>query len=164
MFVLRLRPPQSSTLHDTLFPYTSHVLSEKIAPKMASHDDEINLDPKLFELVKTIYNQRDTLDLDPVQKRLVERDYDNLVRAGAQLSDADKATMRKLTVAESTLSTKFQTMLVAAAAKGAVVVDAQARLDGLSKGDPADSERDAQTPDLDRTQLFPPQDTHHKPV
>src|SRR3546814_4333955 len=82
-------------------------IQEEIAPKLAAHEDEINLDPKLFERVKTIYDQRDTLDLDPVQKRLVERDYDNLVRAGAQLSDADKATMRKLNIEESTLSTKF---------------------------------------------------------
>src|SRR3546814_6677754 len=58
-----------------------------------------------------------------------------ILRAGAQLSDADKATMRKLNVEESTLSTKFHTMLVAAAAKGAVVVDDKARLAGLSEGD-----------------------------
>src|SRR3546814_9023875 len=51
-------------------------IQEEIAPKLAAHEDEINLDPKLFERVKTIYDQRDTLDLDPVQKRLVERDYD----------------------------------------------------------------------------------------
>src|SRR5690606_38595950 len=82
-------------------------IQEEIAPKLAAHQDEIALDPKLFARVKSIYDQRDTLDLDAVQKRLVERDYDDLVRAGAQLSDADKATMRKLNVEESTLSTKF---------------------------------------------------------
>src|SRR3546814_11901354 len=60
-------------------------IQEEIAPKLAAHEDEINLDPKLFGRVKTIYDQRDPLDLDPVQQRLVERDHDHLVRAGAQI-------------------------------------------------------------------------------
>ncbi|WP_417471706.1 peptidyl-dipeptidase Dcp [Luteimonas mephitis] len=139
-------------------------IQEEIAPKLAAHQDEINLDPKLFERVKAIYDQRDTLDLDPVQKRLVERDYDDLVRAGAQLSDADKATMRKLNVEESSLSTKFHTMLVAAAAKGAVVVDDKAKLDGLSEGDLAAAAQDAKARKLDGKWLFALQNTTQQPV
>lgn len=139
-------------------------IQEEIAPKLAAHQDEINLDPKLFERVKAIYDQRDTLDLDPVQKRLVERDYDDLVRAGAQLSDADKATMRKLNVEESSLSTKFHTMLVAAAAKGAVVVDDKTKLDGLSEGDLAAAAQDAKARDLDGKWLFALQNTTQQPV
>ncbi|HZW18667.1 MAG TPA: peptidyl-dipeptidase Dcp [Luteimonas sp.] len=139
-------------------------IQEEIAPKLAAHQDEISLDPKLFERVKAIYDQRDTLDLDPVQKRLVERDYDELVRAGAQLSDADKATMRKLNVEESSLSTKFHAMLVAAAAKGAVVVDDKARLDGLSEGDLAAAAQDAAARKLDGKWLFALQNTTQQPV
>ncbi|MDN5780890.1 MAG: peptidyl-dipeptidase Dcp [Luteimonas sp.] len=139
-------------------------IQEEIAPKLAAHQDEINLDPKLFERVKSIYDQRDKLDLDPVQKRLVERDYDDLVRAGAQLSDADKATMRKLNVEESSLSTKFHTTLVAAAAKGAVVVDDKAKLDGLSEGDLAAAAQDATARKLDGKWLFALQNTTQQPV
>lgn len=139
-------------------------IQEEIAPKLAAHQDEINLDPKLFARVKSIYDQRDTLKLDPVQKRLVERDYDELVRAGAQLSDADKATMRKLNIEESSLSTKFHTMLVAAAAKGAVVVDDKAKLDGLSEGDLAAAAQDAKARDLDGKWLFALQNTTQQPV
>src|SRR3546814_20353075 len=65
-------------------------IQEEIAPKLAAPEDEINLDPKLFDRVKTIYVQRDTLDLDPVQKRPVERDYHHLVSRVPQLSDADQ--------------------------------------------------------------------------
>ncbi|MGN7727239.1 peptidyl-dipeptidase Dcp [Luteimonas sp. 22616] len=139
-------------------------IQEEIAPKLAAHQDEISLDPKLFARVKSIYDQRDTLGLDPVQKRLVERDYDELVRAGAQLSDADKATMRKLNVEESSLSTKFHTMLVAAAAKGAVVVDDKAKLDGLSEGDLAAAAQDAAARKLDGKWLFALQNTTQQPV
>jgi len=99
-------------------------IQEEVAPKLAAHQDEINLDPKLFARVKTLYDQRETLQLDPVQKRLVEHYYDGLVRAGAQLDDADKASLRKLNVEETTLATQFHTRLVAATAAGAVVVSA----------------------------------------
>ncbi|GAB3310686.1 peptidyl-dipeptidase Dcp [Luteimonas notoginsengisoli] len=139
-------------------------IQEEIAPKLAAHQDEINLDPKLFARVKSIYDQRDKLDLDPVQKRLVERDYEDLVRAGAQLSDADQATMRKLNVEESSLSTKFHAMLVAAAAKGAVVVDDKAKLDGLSDGDIAAAAQDAAARKLDGKWLFALQNTTQQPV
>ena len=55
-------------------------IQEEVAPKLAAHQDEINLDPKLFARVKSLYDQRDTLELDPVQKRLVEHYYDGLAR------------------------------------------------------------------------------------
>lgn len=139
-------------------------IQEEVAPKLAAHQDEINLDPKLFARVKSIYDQRDKLDLDPVQKRLVERDYEDFVRAGAQLSEADKATMRKLNVEESSLSTKFHTMLVAAAAKGAVVVDDKAKLEGLSEGDIAAAAQDAAARKLDGKWLFALQNTTQQPV
>src|SRR3546814_8977982 len=72
--------------------------------------------------------------------------------------------MRKLNVEESTLSTKFHTMLVAAAAKGAVVVDDKARLDGLSEGDLAAAAQDAKARDLDGKWLFALQNTTQQPV
>ncbi|WP_372382748.1 peptidyl-dipeptidase Dcp [Xanthomonas sp. NCPPB 1068] len=139
-------------------------IQEEIAPKLAAHEDEINLDPKLFARVKTIYDQRDTLNLDPEQKRLVERDYENLVRAGAQLSDADKDSLRKLNVEETTLSTQFHTRLVAASAAAAVVVDDKAKLDGLSEGDIAAAAEAAKARKLDGKYLLTLQNTTQQPV
>ncbi|MBB4128245.1 peptidyl-dipeptidase Dcp [Xanthomonas translucens] len=139
-------------------------IQEAVAPKLAEHQDEINLDPKLFARIKTIYDQRDTLNLDPEQKRLVERDYEEIVRAGAQLSDADKATLRKLNVEETTLATQFHTKLVAATAAGAVVVDDKAKLDGLSEGDIASAAQDAAARKLDGKYLLALQNTTQQPV
>ncbi|WP_066092995.1 peptidyl-dipeptidase Dcp [Xanthomonas massiliensis] len=139
-------------------------IQQEIAPKLAAHQDEIALDPKLFARIKTIYDQRDTLNLDPEQKRLVEYQYKEFVRAGAQLSDADKDTLRKLNVEESTLSTAFHTKLVAAAAAGAVVVDDKARLDGLGEGDIASAAQDAAARKLDGKYLLALQNTTQQPV
>ena len=134
-------------------------IQEDIAPKLAAHQDEIALDPKLFARVKSVYDARASLKLDPEQLRLVERDYQEMVRAGAQLSDADKDVMRKLNVEETTLSTEFHTKLVAAAAAGAVQVDDKAKLDGLSEGDIASAAEDASSRKLDGTWLLALQNT-----
>ena len=139
-------------------------IQEEVAPKLAAHQDEINLDPKLFARVKAIYDQRDTLSLEPEQKRLVERHYEKLVRAGAQLSDADKTTLRKLNVEETTLSTQFHTKLVAASAAAAVVVDDKAKLDGLSEGDIAAAADAAKARKLDGKYLLTLQNTTQQPV
>jgi len=139
-------------------------IQEEVAPKLAAHQDEISLDPKLFARIKTIYDARDSLNLDAEQKRLVERTYDQFVRAGAQLSDADKATLRKLNVEETTLSTQFHTKLVAATAAAAVVVDDKARLDGLSDADVAAAAEAAKGKKLDGKFVLALQNTTQQPV
>ncbi|WP_411849484.1 peptidyl-dipeptidase Dcp [Stenotrophomonas sp. LGBM10] len=139
-------------------------IQEEVAPKLAEHQDEINLDPKLFARIKTVYDQRDALGLDPVQKRLVERDYQEFVRAGAQLNDADKASLRKLNVEETTLATQFHTRLVAATAAGAVVVDDKAKLAGLDEDAINTAAADAKDRKLDGKYVLPLQNTTQQPV
>ncbi|QHQ29796.1 peptidyl-dipeptidase Dcp [Xanthomonas albilineans] len=139
-------------------------IQETVAPKLAAHQDEISLDPKLFARIKSLYDQRDTLNLDPVQKHLLEHDYDEFVHSGAQLSDADKATLRKLNVDETSLSTQFHNKLVASTAAGAVVVDDKTKLDGLSDGDIASAAQDASAHKLDGKYLLALQNTTQQPA
>src|ERR1700756_5287207 len=78
------------------------------SPKLAAHQDAIYMNPKLYARVKAIYDTRATSGLDAESQYLVERYYKNFVRAGAQLNDADQATLRALNQEESTLTTKFR--------------------------------------------------------
>ncbi len=139
-------------------------IQEEVAPRLAAHGDEINLDPKLFARVKAVYDQRAEAGLDAVQQRLVERYYDGMVRAGAELSDADKATMRQLNVEETTLSTQFHNRLVAATAAAAVVVDDKAKLAGLDEDAVNTAAADAKARNLDGKYLLPLQNTTQQPV
>ncbi|MEO5830890.1 MAG: dipeptidyl carboxypeptidase II, partial [Rhodanobacter sp.] len=107
-------------------------VQEVEAPKLAAHADAIYLDSKLFQRVQTIYDQRDTLKLDPESARLVEVVYKNFVHAGAKLSDADKAQLKDLNKEESTLSTAFTNKLLAATKDAAPVITDKAKLAGLS--------------------------------
>jgi peptidyl-dipeptidase Dcp len=102
------------------------------APKLAAHSDAIFLDAKLFQRVKAIYDQRDSLKLDPESLRLVDYYYKRFVHAGANLSDADKTALKKLNEEESTLSQAFATKLLAATKDAAYVTNDKAALAGLT--------------------------------
>jgi len=110
-------------------------IDELEAPKMAGHMDAIFLNDKLFQRVKTLYNKCNELGLDAESKRLVEYYYQRFTLAGANLSEENKAIMRKLNEEEATLSSKFANKLLAAAKAGALIVDDRAKLDGLSDGE-----------------------------
>jgi peptidyl-dipeptidase Dcp len=139
-------------------------VQEDEAPKLAAHQDAINLDSKLFQRVETIYNQRDTLKLDPESARLVEVVYWNFVHAGAKLSDADKAKLKDLNKEESTLSTAFTNKLLAATKDAAPVLDDKAKLAGLSDAELAGAAQAAKDRKLAGKYVLSLQNTTQQPL
>src|SRR6266849_955729 len=133
------------------------------SPKLAGHTDTIFLNPKLFARVKAIYDQRDSLSLDSESKYLVERYYRNFIRAGAQLSDADKTTLRALNQEESTLSTQYRQKILADTDASAVVVDNKADLAGLSESDIAAAAQRAKDRSLTGKYVLTLQNTTQQP-
>jgi len=107
-------------------------IQSELAPKMAAHSDNINLNPQLFARIKSLYNQREALKLDAESLRLIEVYYERFVRAGAQLTEEQKTAIRALNEEHSTLTNQFSQNLLAETKKIAVVVDTQAELAGLS--------------------------------
>jgi peptidyl-dipeptidase Dcp len=107
-------------------------IQAEMAPRLSQHQDAIFLDPALFARVNRLYEQRNSLGLDPESLRLLDRYHTLFVRAGAALSEADKDKLRKLNEQLSTLTTQFQQTLLKATNDGAVVVDKLSDLDGLS--------------------------------
>jgi peptidyl-dipeptidase Dcp len=113
---------------------TLEKISEDMAPKFAAHQDAIYLNAKLFARIQSLYNQREQLKLDPESARLLEVDYQQFVLNGAQLSKADQAKLKAYNEKLSSLSAKYGNTLLAAAKAGALVVDNEADLAGLSPG------------------------------
>jgi peptidyl-dipeptidase Dcp len=103
-----------------------------LAPKLAAHNDAIFLNPKLFARVSAVYKLRDAPDVDPEARRLVEVTYDQFIHSGANLSDADKVTLRKLNEEMSTLSDAFSSKLLAATKDAAFHTTSREALAGLS--------------------------------
>ena len=104
-----------------------------LAPKFAAHQDAILLDGKLFARIKSLYDQRDSLGLDAESKRLLERYHTDFIRAGANLSDADKETLKAMNSELASLATTFSQNVLKEVNDSAVLVDDVALLDGLSK-------------------------------
>jgi peptidyl-dipeptidase Dcp len=115
------------------------------APKLAAHSDAIYLNAKLFERVAAVYKQRESLHLDAEARRLLEVTYDKFVRSGANLSDADKAELKKLNQEISTLTTAFSTKLLAATKDGGYATTDKSALAGLSDAQIAAAAQAAQS-------------------
>ena len=118
-------------LEGTITNPAMQALQRDLAPKLAAHRDAIYLDKKLYARVHELYDKRAGLGLDAQALRLLERTHDHLTHAGAQLSDADKARLKKINTQLATLATSFSQNVLKEINASAVVVDTKAELDGL---------------------------------
>ncbi|MEO7502474.1 MAG: M3 family metallopeptidase [Gemmatimonadaceae bacterium] len=139
-------------------------IQEVVAPKLAAHNDAIYLNDKLFQRVRSIYDRREAPGLNAEQKFLVELYHRNFIRAGAQLSEADKTKLRALNQEEAKLSTDFSNKLLAATKAGALVLDNVAQLDGLSEGEIATAAEAAKSRGLTGKWVIPLQNTTQHPA
>ena len=139
-------------------------VQEDEAPKLAAHQDAIHLNDKLFQRIQTVYDQRDSLKLDPESQRLIEVVYRNFVLAGAKLSEADKAKMKDFNKEESTLQAQYNNKLLAAAKDGALVIDDKSKLAGLSDEDIAAAAQAAKDRHLDGKWVLTLQNTTQQPL
>jgi peptidyl-dipeptidase Dcp len=134
-----------------------------LAPKRAAHEDAIHLNKKLFERIAAVYKQRGSLKLDPQSLRLVEVTYDEFVHFGANLSDADKETLKKLNEEISTLSNQFSTKLLDATKNAAYATQDRAALAGLSDSQLSAAAQAAQSRKTEGY-VIPLQNTTQQPV
>jgi len=82
-------------------------IAQEVSPLLTKYQNDITLNPVLFERVRSVYNRKDNLNLNPEQQTLLENTYLNFVRQGANLSDTDKEKFREISTELSTLSLKF---------------------------------------------------------
>ncbi|TBR14409.1 MAG: M3 family peptidase [Lysobacter sp.] len=106
-------------------------LDTEYSPKFAAHYDAISLNPKLFARIEALYHKREKLGLDAQGVRLVEKYYQDFVRAGAKLSDTDKVRLKAINAQMATLGTQFNQNVLAERNELSVVVDSSAELAGL---------------------------------
>ncbi len=89
---------------------TDDVLKEtrkSISPELTAHFDEISLNTKLFNRVKAVYEQKETLGLSAEEMRLLTEMYKGYVRAGVNLEGKDKEQLKAINKRLSELSTTF---------------------------------------------------------
>ncbi|WEK60111.1 MAG: M3 family metallopeptidase [Candidatus Microbacterium colombiense] len=124
-------------------------VDEQLAPLMAAHQDAVSLNGPLYWRVQQVFDQLDSLDLEPEQRYLVERHHREMTHAGAALDDEAKAHLTLLNQQLSTLNNTFERNLLNDTNDLAVVFDAAEQLDGLSAGELSAAARSAQERGLD---------------
>ncbi len=82
-------------------------------PRLATFYQQLFLQPELVARYRSVYENRESMDLNPEQLRLVERDYEQLVRAGALLEGADRERLEAITAELAGLYTDFSNKLLA---------------------------------------------------
>lgn len=83
------------------------IIAKEISPWLSDFKNDMMLNTALFERVKTVFNQQKKLNLNAEQSMLLEKQYKSFSRNGANLSDADKLTLRDLDTKLSHLSLEF---------------------------------------------------------
>jgi peptidyl-dipeptidase Dcp len=107
-------------------------IDREMSPKLAAHADTIFMNEKLFARVKTLYTKRASLGLDKESSYLLERYYKDFVRAGANLSSADKDKLKAYNGELASLQTTFSQNTLKERDASALVVDKRADLDGMA--------------------------------
>ncbi len=129
-------------------------IAREMAPELSKHSDNINLNEKLFARVKAIWDQKENVNLNPEQQKLLEKRYKSFVRSGANLSESDKEKMRSINSKLSTLSLQFGQILLAETNAYQLVIDNQDNLSGLPAGQIEAASSDAKAADLEGKWLF----------
>ena len=80
---------------------------QKAAPLLTNFQNDIRLNEVLFSRIKTVYNQKENLNLTPEQNTLIEKEYKSFVRNGALLSVKDKEKLRAIDKELAQLSLTF---------------------------------------------------------
>ena len=81
--------------------------AEEYSPLLARLGADISLNADLFARIRTLYEKRDELNLDPIDARLLKQTYDGFVDSGALLEGADREAYRRITEELSALTTQF---------------------------------------------------------
>lgn len=116
-------------------------INREVAPKLAAHGDNINLNPKLFARVKVVYDEQKELNLSIEEKSdqtltteqtaLLDKIYKGFVRGGANLNDEDQTIMREINGKTALLYPQFGENIIKDRLDYALVIENEEDLSGL---------------------------------
>jgi len=82
-------------------------IAQEVSPLLSEFGNDIRLNAALFTKVKSVYEQMDSLNLNPEQKTLLDKQYKSFSRNGANLPEDKKNQLREIDKELSTLSLTF---------------------------------------------------------
>ena len=106
-------------------------IAQEMMPLLSEHSNNISLNEALFERIKAVYLQKDSLGLTPEQMKLLENAYDGFIRRGANLQGEAKEKYRELTRDLSKLTLDFSENNLKETNNYQLALTDKSQLDGL---------------------------------
>lgn len=108
-------------------------LEVELSPMLSEYSTAILLNEGLFQRIKAVYDQRESLDLNPEQHKLLEDVYEGFAENGANLDEAGKEQLRELTMRLSNLTTQYGQNVLKATNAWTYEITDESQLDGLNE-------------------------------
>jgi len=106
-------------------------IAKEVAPILAEHSDNINLNDALFKRIKIVWDQQSNLQLNQEEKKLLENTYKRFVRNGANLNTSQKERLRAINSELAILTLKYGQNVLAETNKYELIISNQNELIGL---------------------------------
>lgn len=106
-------------------------VAEIITPELTKLNNDIYLNEKLYLRIKSIYDEREKLNLNKEELRLLENYYKDFTRAGIGLDEEKKKRLREINEQLSSLQLKFGDNLRKETNALALVIEREEDLIGL---------------------------------
>ena len=141
-----------------------NALAEQIQPMLSELSDGIILNEALFARIKAVYDQRESLGLNPEQMRLVTETYKSFARNGANLEPEQKERLKEINQELGLLSLKFAQNGVSETNSIKIFITDENRLAGLPESAKAAAKEEAVAAGRPDAWLFMPKRTSFTPV
>ncbi len=109
-------------------------IAQEVSPLLTDFSNDLLLNKALFKRVKTVFDVKDGLKLNPEQQMLLEKKYKSFSRNGANLSEDKKAQLRKLDAELAKLELTFGENILAETNRFELHIEDEKNLSGLPEG------------------------------
>ncbi len=110
-------------------------IAQEVSPLLSEFGNDITLNEALFQRIKTVYENRDSIELSPEQATLLDKKYKSFSRNGANLNEADKKRLREIDAELSKLKLTFGENVLAETNAYELLLTNEDDLKGLPEGE-----------------------------
>jgi len=108
-------------------------IAQEVSPWLSDFQNDIMTNAKLFEAVKSVYQNKEKFNLNTEQQTLLDKHYKSFVRNGAELDKAQQSKLREIDNKLSTLSLQFGQHVLADTNGYQLHIEDESQLAGLSQ-------------------------------
>ena len=141
-----------------------NLIAEQVTPMMSALSDGIILNDALFQRVKAVYEQRESLQLTPEQERLLSETFKSFANNGANLPADKKERLKAINQELGLLSLQFGNNVVAETNAYQLFITDETQLKGLPESAKAAAKEEAEAAGRPDAWLFTPKRTSFTPV